>query len=93
MPQSNENTLRLPRPLWFLPQPQRLATRHNRPVQSGPLRFLAGPERIEFGWWDSPATRRDYFIVQDTEQRQLWIYRERTDTGPTSRWFLQGLYG
>lgn len=84
--------LRLPRPLWFLPQPERLPVQHNRPIQKGPLVFLAGPERIEFGWWDSPVTRRDYFIAQDTEQRQLWIFRERNEQGPTQRWYLQGLY-
>ncbi len=88
-----QSALRLPRPLWFLPRPERLPLQNNRPVQKGPLSFLAGPERIEFGWWDSPATRRDYFIAQDSDQRQLWVYRERHEDGVSNRWYLHGLFG
>lgn len=88
-----QSTLRLPRPLWFLPKPERLPLQNNRPVQKGLLSFLAGPERIEFGWWDSPATRRDYFIAQDSDQRQLWVYRERSEQGGSNRWYLHGLFG
>lgn len=88
-----QSALRLPRPLWFLGQPERLPLQNNRPVQKGPLTFLAGPERIEFGWWNSPVTRRDYFIAQDNEQRQLWVYRERHEEGVSNRWYLHGLYG
>src|SRR5688572_8287327 len=43
---------RVPRPLWLLAVPQRLATSADTPCYEGPLTLLAGPERIESGWWD-----------------------------------------
>ncbi len=81
----------LPRPLWLLARPQSLAEIDGRPQRRGPLRFLAGPERIESGWWDGgemrsetsveksrEATgdiRRDYFIALSIDACWLWIYR------------------
>jgi protein ImuB len=64
------------------------------------LRLLAGPQRIETGWWDAvpagPAVR-DYFIARSDHAGLLWVYRERPDTDPEAqagpaRWYLQGLY-
>ncbi|MGH6627641.1 MAG: hypothetical protein ACRECD_14075, partial [Burkholderiaceae bacterium] len=47
----------------------------------GPLRLLAGPQRLEAGWWGSeaqaPAAMRDYFIARSEQAGLLWIYRER----------------
>ncbi|WP_153110070.1 Y-family DNA polymerase [Propionivibrio limicola] len=90
----------LPRPLWLLAAPEALREVDGRPYRQGPLELLAGPERIESGWWeigegeerngdDNADIRRDYFIAQAPDERWLWIYREcRTPGG----WFLHGYF-
>ncbi len=48
-----------------------------------------GPERIEPEWWKVRGggdSARDYFRVQDTRGRWLWVYRD--DTG----WFVHGVW-
>ena len=89
-------------PPWLLPQPLRLEVKGEKPHYGGPLRLLAGPQRLETGWWDAgaqgPATR-DYFIARSEEAGLLWVYRERlaarsgakSETAPV-RWYLQGIY-
>jgi protein ImuB len=83
-------------PLWLLPQPQPLAEQAQRPLLAGqPLQLLAGPERLETGWWDDegPAAR-DYFIALAASGALVWVFRHRLpveDAGPG--WFLQGLFG
>ncbi|MBK8744252.1 DNA polymerase Y family protein [Propionivibrio sp.] len=83
----------LPRPLWLLEKPELLSYIQGRPCRCGPLTLLAGPERIEAGWWDTRASRtdvrRDYFIARSADARWLWIYRECQAPG---RWFLQGFF-
>ena len=65
------------RPVWLQaaePLPERAA----RPLLDGrPLQLLAGPERIEAGWWDAGLAGRDYFIAATAEGALVWIYRER----------------
>ncbi len=68
-----------PRPLWLLETPRRLA--ENEFV------LLAGPERIESGWWDGREVRRDYFIARTGDASLVWIFRER-ERG----WFLHGIF-
>jgi protein ImuB len=68
-----------PRPLWLLDPPRRLA--------EGEFALLAGPERIESGWWDEAEARRDYFIARTGEASLAWIYRERE-----GHWFLHGYF-
>nr|WP_315430440.1 DNA polymerase Y family protein [uncultured Albidiferax sp.] len=82
-------------PPWILRQPQPLAVQNHRPLYQGPLRLLAGPERIEAGWWEGleDLTRRDYFIAHSAQSGLLWIYRERVPVRGSSGWFLHGLYG
>ena len=82
----------LPRPLWLLREPRAITERNNRPWLQGPLTVLAGPERIETGWWDNSLVQRDYFIAADDGHQLYWVYRER---GSQDRygWFLQGLFG
>ena len=81
-----------PRPLWLLPNPQGLAEISGRPQRGGPLRLLAGPERIESGWWDAAEAdalgdvRRDYFVALSKCAEWLWIYR--CEEG----WFLHGIF-
>jgi len=83
-------------PLWLLPQPQALAERGQQPLLQGrPLQLLAGPERLETGWWDGPPALRDYFIAQTASGALVWVYCNRlrcADIG-VPRWFLQGLFG
>lgn len=77
------------RPFWLLPDPQPLEERGAVPYRGGPLALLAGPERIESGWWDGGEIARDYFIAQTRDQALVWVFRNcRAPTG----WFLHGLF-
>lgn len=67
----------IPRPLWLLQQPIALKERQQRPWWQGPLKLLAGPERIEGGWWDNHLVQRDYFIAESDQAQWVWIYRTR----------------
>jgi protein ImuB len=85
-------------PEWLLPQPVRLEVRADKPQFQGPLRLLAGPQRIETGWWDAdtngPAVR-DYFVARSEQAGLLWIYRVRPAAAQEAaqvRWYLHGLY-
>jgi protein ImuB len=82
-------------PLWLLPQPQALAERGRQPLLQGrPLQLLAGPERLETGWWDGPPALRDYFIAQAASGALVWVYCTRAprDDAAAPGWFLQGLF-
>jgi protein ImuB len=70
------------RPVWLFPRPKRCRIED--------YRVLAGPERIETGWWDGRDCRRDYFVVRDREGSTLWAYREYK---PRPGWYLHGLFG
>lgn len=82
----------LPRPLWLLPEPVPLAERDQRPWWRGPLTLLAGPERIETGWWDDGFVQRDYFIAEGESASWLWLFRTRSRDDDAG-WYLQGLFG
>lgn len=79
------------RPAWLLAQPLALMVRGDKPFYQGALTLLAGPERIEAGWWDDGLATRDYFIAANDGHLLLWIYRERL-TGEEG-WFLHGYFG
>jgi protein ImuB len=66
-----------PRPLWLL-EPRRL--------NEGEFTPLAGPERIESGWWDGDEASRDYFIARLPGDSIGWLYRE------DGAWYLHGLF-
>ena len=86
----------LTRPVWLLPQPQPLHERQSRPLLDGrPLQLLAGPERIEAGWWDAAPAVRDYFIAQAHDGALVWVYRGRLSLAlPAAEgWFLHGRFG
>jgi protein ImuB len=71
-----------------------LAERQGRPWSAGPLALLAGPERIESGWWDGALVQRDYFIAADDNGRMFWIYRQRLpDLDGRQGWFVHGRFG
>ena len=89
-----------PRPFWLLARPQALRERDGRlypPRSKDPLQLLAGPERIESGWWEGGElagaslgdVRRDYFVALGADGRWLWIYRDNRLPGG---WFLQGYF-
>lgn len=87
-------------PPWILHQPLRLAVQDNRPLYQGPLVMLAGPERLESGWWSllsaaeaegEELSLRDYYVAQSPHAGLLWVYRRRSAGEPA--WFLQGMYG
>ena len=87
-----------PRPFWLLPRPEPIAERDGRPWRNGPLRLLAGPERIESGWWDGGEAglknagdaRRDYFVALTPDTRWVWVFLELAVPGG---WFLHGWFG
>lgn len=56
-----------PRPGWLLAEPQSL--------QEASLRILAGPERIESGWWDGGDVRRDYYLIETKTGQRGWAFR------------------
>jgi protein ImuB len=70
------------RPTWLLQKPRR--------CDIARYRILAGPERIESGWWDGRDCRRDYFIVRDANGSTLWAFHEYK---PRRGWFLHGVFG
>jgi protein ImuB len=79
----------LSRPLWLLHTPRPLGEIAAIPQYEGPLALLAGPERIESGWWDGNDIGRDYFVARNPALSLLWIYRERRESG---RWYLHGFF-
>ncbi|WP_430390075.1 Y-family DNA polymerase [Dyella sp. 20L07] len=71
----------LPRPTWLLDTP--------RPWR-GPLpTILAGPERIETGWWDGGDMRRDYYVVRSAQGQCAWVY---CAPGEQGAWMLHGWF-
>ena len=66
-----------PRPLWLL-EPRKL--------NEGEFAPLAGPERIESGWWDGDEAKRDYFVARLPNASLAWVYREADE------WYLHGLF-
>ncbi len=71
-----------PRPAWLL-EPRRL--------RQSQFSLLAGPERIECGWWDGDDARRDYFIARLEHAALGWVYRE-AGCSSTGDWYLHGLF-
>ncbi|CAM3075882.1 DNA repair nucleotidyltransferase [Pseudomonas floridensis] len=61
------------RPGWLLHQPQ--------PLPAHSARIVAGPERIESGWWDGGDVRRDYYLVETATGQRAWAYRTVGENG------------
>lgn len=82
-----------PQPTWVLPQPLKLVVRQHKPVYQGALQLMAGPQRVEAGWWDQSDALRDYYVALSPQAGWLWIYRERmpSDEGDGD-WFLHGVF-
>ncbi len=67
-----------PRPTWLFLKP--------KCIPENSLELLAGPERIESGWWDGDEASRDYFVARMADASLAWVYRDREG------WFLHGLF-
>jgi protein ImuB len=84
-------------PTWLLAQPLKLALVQQHPYYQGPLTLLAGPQRLEAGWWGGgELALRDYFVARSSQVGLLWIYRERLTgeavTQPSGDWYLHGMF-
>lgn len=58
----------LPQPTWVWPCPLPLAVHHNKPYYQGVLQLMAGPHRIESGWWHQPGLAQVGADQAHTEQ-------------------------
>jgi protein ImuB len=67
------------RPCWLLPEPQ--------PIDM-PRELLAGPERIESGWWDGADVARDYYLARGAHGARLWVFRDLR----SGAWCVHGLW-
>jgi protein ImuB len=70
-----------PRPTWLLQRPL--------PLRGPPPRILAGPERLETGWWDGGEARRDYYMVETSLGQRAWAYCQ---PGEQAGWMLHGWF-
>lgn len=77
------------RPTWLLCAPKSLIEMEGRPQYNGPLSLLAGPERIDTGWWDNKPVARDYFVAINPHQEVCWVFR---DYRRGKRWYLHGFF-
>jgi protein ImuB len=68
-----------PRPAWLLETPRHVAREA--------LQLLAGPERIECGWWDGDEAKRDYFVARQGAAL-VWAYREIRE----GAWYVHGIF-
>jgi protein ImuB len=71
-----------PRPVWLLPKPI--------PLRDRAPRIVAGPERIESGWWDGRQASRDYYVLETSVGQKAWAFRPAgAIDGP---WLLHGWF-
>lgn len=74
---NGEKSARLPlprRPTWLLPRPI--------PLRGHAPRILAGPERLETGWWDGGDLRRDYYVLELPTGQRAWAFCAPGERGP-----------
>ncbi|HEX7349208.1 MAG TPA: DNA polymerase Y family protein [Rhodanobacteraceae bacterium] len=63
-----------PRPTWLLARPI--------PLRGPAPRILAGPERLETGWWDGDDIRRDYYVLELANGQRAWAFAAPGERGP-----------
>jgi protein ImuB len=97
LPRQPAPVTELPQPGFILSAPLKLLMRGNRPYYQGELHMLAGPQRVEGGWWDRDETAgqirnvvRDYWVAQSAQAGVLWVFQTRLDEAPA--WFLHGVF-
>lgn len=88
-----------PLPTWILEPPQALSMvtigpqQQEVPFYQGRLHILAGPHRIESGWWDGAHVSRDYYIARSERAGLLWVFKDRQARDlANSPWYLHGLF-
>lgn len=97
-----------PRPFWLLPKPLPIQEREGRLFHEGLLERVAGPERIESGWWDgslmdrqagsdaSPAVARGGSGIADVRRDYYVAFHEDGRWlwifRDTEGWWLHGLF-
>lgn len=77
-------------PAWLVRPALALRCEGSTPLHHGPLQLLAGPQRLESGWWNDapervqtplpsslPLAVRDYFVAHNDAAGLVWVYRER----------------
>lgn len=69
------------RPTWWFRQPL--------PLHGSPRQILAGPERIESGWWEGGDLTRDYYVIETRQGQRAWAFQLQ-DSG--DRWMLHGWF-
>lgn len=89
-----------PQPGFLRSPPLRLVVRRHRPHYHGELQLLAGPQRIEGGWWDSAAAQpganpipaaRDYWVAHSPRAGLLWVFCTRPVAQQQEpAWYLHG---
>ncbi|HEX7559975.1 MAG TPA: hypothetical protein VF386_12300, partial [Usitatibacter sp.] len=84
------DTIFAQRPAWLLHRPQRLIAQEGNPSYQGALELIAGPERIEAGWWDGNEVSRDYYVAANPRGETFWIYREHRGA---QAWYMHGVFG
>ncbi len=93
------STIDMPQPTWLLQQPLPLAVKNHRPMYQGTLQLLAGPHRVEGGWWDrvtadekevTQRVQRDYWVALSAHAGVLWIFMEMH--GDNIAWYLHGIF-
>lgn len=72
---------RPPRPAWLLARPL--------PLRDAALRILAGPERLESGWWDGADAQRDYYVLETSFGQRAWAFAPVDEQG---NWMLHGWF-
>lgn len=96
----------VPQPTWVLATPLCLPLSgaggstfelRETPIHQGPLRLLAGPHRIEAGWWDGASGElreaRDHHLASSPQAGLLWVFRDRhAPQDGSSPWRLHGFF-
>jgi protein ImuB len=77
------------RPTWLLREPKSLIEMEGHPQYNGALSLLAGPERIDTGWWDNKPVARDYFVAVNPAREVCWVFR---DYRQGHKWYLHGFF-
>ncbi|MDY1549560.1 Y-family DNA polymerase [Luteibacter sahnii] len=70
-----------PRPTWLLERPI--------PWRGAAPTVVAGPERMETGWWDGGPVRRDYYIVETAQGQRAWAFLPPDEA---QGWMLHGWF-
>lgn len=94
-PRPRSRRSRFAQPTFMLPEPLRLAVKSDGPLYQGPLQLLAGPHRVEGGWWHrhEENTRhvvRDYWVAFSAHAGVLWIFQE--PLAGDAVWYLHGSF-